>query len=122
MALAVQASERAYCPYSEFPVGAALLCSDGTVFTGANVENGVNSLSICAERTALFKAISEGKHDFARIAVSCPKAELSSPCGACRQVLFEHAPDMQVLMAKADGDVLRTTVRDLLPHGFRLRP
>ncbi|MBN1858767.1 cytidine deaminase [Candidatus Bipolaricaulota bacterium] len=121
MALAIEASERAYCPYSNFPVGAALLCADGTVFTGANVENGVNSLSICAERTALFKAISEGKHDFVRIAVSCPKADLSSPCGACRQVLFEHAPNMNVLMARADGSVLQTTVRDLLPHGFRLR-
>lgn len=122
MAVAVKASERAYCPYSHFPVGAALLCADGTVFAGANVENGVNSLSICAERVALFKAISEGKRDFVRIAVSCPKAELSSPCGACRQVLFEHAPEMEVLLAKADGGILRTTVRDLLPHGFRLRP
>jgi len=122
MALAVKASERAYCPYSSFPVGAALLCADGTVFTGANVENSVNSLSVCAERTALFKAVSEGCRDFVRLAVSCPKAELSSPCGACRQVLFEHAPDMDVLMAKSDGSVVRATVRDLLPYGFRLQP
>ena len=114
---AIEARKFAYCPYSNFPVGAALLCADGKVYTGVNVENVVNSLSICAERIALSKAISEGEHDFVKIAVICD-AEHCRPCGACRQVLYEHAPDLEVLMGNPQGEFKRTTIRDLLPEAF----
>jgi cytidine deaminase len=117
--LAIEVRKYAYCPYSNFPVGAALLCSDGKVYTGVNVENVVNSLSICAERVALFKAISEGEHDFVKIAVVC-NAEHCRLCGACRQVLYEHAPDLEVLMGNPQGKFKRTTIRDLLPEAFSL--
>lgn len=109
----------AYCPYSNFPVGAAILCSDGTVFTGVNVENAVNGLSICAERTAIFKAVSEGHHDFVKLAVTC-KGDHCQPCGACRQVIYEHAPNIEILMGNPEGRFVRTTIRDLLPEAFSL--
>jgi len=115
--LAIEVRKFAYCPYSNFPVGAALLCADGKVYTGVNVENVVNSLSICAERIALSKAISEGEHDFVKIAVICD-AEHCQPCGACRQVLYEHAPDLEILMGNPQGEFKRTTIRDLLPEAF----
>ena len=117
--LAIEARKRAYCPYSRFPVGAALLCADGTVVTGVNVENAVNGLSLCAERVALFKAVSEGKHDFVKIAVACG-GDHCRLCGACRQVLFEHAPDIEILMGNPEGEFVRTTIRDLLPEPFSL--
>ncbi|MDD4903437.1 MAG: cytidine deaminase [Candidatus Bipolaricaulis sp.] len=119
LTLANEARGRAYAPYSKFPVGAALLCRDGAVFTGVNVENAVNGLSLCAERVALFKAISEGHRDFVKIAVTC-RGTHCRPCGACRQVLHEHAPDLEVLMGNPDGAFVRTTVRDLLPDAFSL--
>ncbi len=111
--------KNAYCPYSKYPVGAALLCSDGTVFTGVNVENAVNGLSICAERTAIFAAISQGHRDFVKIAVVCD-ADHCQPCGACRQVIHEHAPDIVILMGNPSGDFKRTTIKDLLPEAFSL--
>jgi len=114
-----EARANAYAPYSGFPVGAALLCEDGTVYTGVNIENGVNGLSLCAERVALFKAISEGRHGFAKLAVSCA-SDHCRPCGACRQVLHEHAPEMEVLMGNPEGTFVRTTVRELLPDAFSL--
>jgi len=117
--LAIEARKRAYCPYSRFPVGAALLCADGTVVTGVNVENAVNGLSLCAERVALFKAVSEGKRDFVKIAVACG-GDHCRPCGACRQVLFEHAPDIEILMGNPKGEFVRTTIRALLPEPFSL--
>lgn len=117
--LAVEARQNAYCPYSKFPVGAALLCADGTVYTGVNVENAVNGLSLCAERVALFKAISEGKRVFMKIAVAC-NAEYCRPCGACRQVLYEHAPDLEVLMGNPEGTFKKMTIRELLPEAFSL--
>ncbi len=117
--LANRVRKDAYAPYSKFPVGAALLCADGTVITGVNIENGVNGLSICAERVALFKAISEGKRDFVKVAVSCD-SDHCQPCGACRQVLHEHAPDLEILMGNPRGDFVRTTIRELLPEAFSL--
>jgi cytidine deaminase len=114
-----EARKNAYVPYSEFPVGAALLCSDGTVYTGVNVENAVNGLSICAERNAIFKAVSEGAHDFVKLAVTC-EADHCQPCGACRQVIYEHAPDIEILMGNTEGCFKRTTIRDLLPEAFSL--
>ena len=115
--LANEARANAHAPYSGFPVGAALLCEDGTVFTGANVENAVNGLSLCAERVALFKAISEGQHNFVKLAVSCA-SDHCRPCGACRQVLHEHAPEMEILMGNPEGSFVRTTVSELLPDAF----
>ncbi len=111
--------ERAYAPYSGFKVGAALLCADGTVFTGINIENAAFGPSICAERTAFFKAISEGYRDFVKIAVTCDK-EYCSPCGVCRQVMSEHAPDLEILMGNLQGTFKSVSIRDLLPQGFTL--
>jgi cytidine deaminase len=117
--LANEVRERAYAPYSNFKVGAALLCADGTVVTGMNIENATFTPSICAERTAFFKAISEGHHEFIKIAVSCDK-EYCSPCGVCRQVMAEHAPDLEILMGNPQGTFKRTTIRELLPDSFSL--
>ena len=113
------ARENAYAPYSKYPVGAALLGSDGQVFTGTNIENGVNDLSICAERVALFKAISEGVKDFKKLAVVC-EGDYCKPCGACRQTLIEHAPDLKIIMANPEGNYKTVELKDLLPETFRL--
>ena len=119
VALAFTMLERSYVPYSKFPVGAALLCGDDTVFTGCNVENAAYGSTICAERTALLKAVSEGRRDgFERLAVAGRGADYCWPCGACRQMLYEFAPDLVVLVARGDGEFVRTTLRELLPHGF----
>jgi cytidine deaminase len=116
---AMEVRKHAYCPYSKFPVGAALLCADGSVYTGVNIENAVNGLSLCAERVALFKAVSEGKHNFVKIAVVC-SARYCQPCGACRQVLYEHAPDLEILMGNPKGEFKRISIRELLPEAFSL--
>ena len=111
--------ERSYCPYSGFPVGAALLCSDGTVFTGCNVENAAYGSTICAERTALVKAVSEGhRDDFVSIAVAGRSDDYCWPCGACRQMLCEFAPDLEILVARGDRSFVRCTLSELLPHSF----
>jgi len=112
---------RAYIPYSNFPVGAALLCADGTVFTGCNVENGAYSMCICAERTALVKAVSEGRLQFQKIAISTDTAEPAVPCGACRQMLIEFSPDMEVLCADKDGNYATYRLRDMLAPAFALK-
>jgi len=116
---AVKARKNSYSPYSNYPVGAALLGSDGNTHTGTNVENGVNGLSICAERVALFKAISEGKRDFKKLAVVC-EDEYCKPCGACRQALMEHAPDLEIIMANPEGKYKTVDLKSLLPHAFNL--
>jgi cytidine deaminase len=110
---------RAYAPYSGFKVGAALLCADGTVFTGINIESATFTPSVCAERTAFFKAISEGYTDFVKIAVTCDK-EYCSPCGVCRQVMVEHAPDLEILLGNPQGTFKRMTIKELLPESFSL--
>ena len=110
----------AYCPYSRFPVGAALECADGTVYTGCNVENGAYSACICAERTAMVKAVSEGKRKFKRIAVVAKTADYCVPCGECRQVMNEFSPDMEVICMNEAGDDMTLKLSELLPHGFRL--
>jgi cytidine deaminase len=117
--LANEVRSRAHAPFSGFPVGAALLCSDGSVVTGVNIESAVNGLSLCAERVALFKAISEGKKGFAKLAVTC-RGDHCRPCGACRQLLYEHAPDLEILMGNPDGEFTRTTIKELLPDAFSL--
>ncbi len=114
--MAVGMLERSYVPYSHYPVGAALLAKDGRIFTGCNVENAAYGNTMCAERTALFKAVSEGAREFAAIAIAA-KNSAPFPCGACRQSLYEFAPDMRV-MVTWDGNVRKTTLRALLPEGF----
>ena len=110
--------EKAYVPYSRFPVGAALEGADGTVYTGCNVENSAFGSCICAERTALVKAVSEGCRSFRRLAVVGNSADFCWPCGACRQMLYEFNPDMTVLVARGDRQFVSLSLRDLLPHGF----
>ena len=116
IASAAAARERAYAPYSNFKVGAALRGKSGRVYAGCNVENAAYGLSMCAERTAIFKAVSEGEREFEAIAVVTENGV--SPCGSCRQVMMEFAPDMAVIIADTQGRVRATTVRDLLPDGF----
>ena len=110
--------DRAYAPYSHFRVGAALECGDGTVFTGCNIENAAYSPSICAERVAVSKAVSEGHRDFARIAIAADTDRFTSPCGVCRQVLWEFAPDLEVLLYNRRGEIQELTLRQLLPCSF----
>ena len=116
--LANEARRRAYAPYSKYPVGAALRTASGRIFTGVNVENAAYPTSICAERTAVFKAVSEGEREFEIIAVVTDNG--GSPCGSCRQVLAEFGLDTLVLLADGGGKVVKeTTVRDLLPDAFQ---
>ncbi|WP_065409012.1 cytidine deaminase [Pseudobacillus wudalianchiensis] len=113
------ARERAYVPYSKFKVGAALLTKDGKVFHGCNIENAAYSMCNCAERTALFKAWSEGEKEFAALAVIADTDRPVPPCGACRQVISELCtPDMKVILTNLQGDVEETTVKELLPGAF----
>jgi cytidine deaminase len=116
--LAFTMLDKAYMPYSHFPVGAALEGADGSVHTGCNVENAAYGSCICAERTALVKAVSEGCRTFKRIAVVGNSADYCWPCGSCRQMLYEFAPDLEVLVANRDHDFVKYTLRQLLPHGF----
>lgn len=118
--LARRAREKAYVPYSGFPVGAALVAEDGTVFTGCNIENASYGLALCAERTAIFKMASEGHHAISAIAVIAETDGPVSPCGACRQVMAEFAGNgVRVILTNLKGDVQVTTVGDLLPGAFR---
>jgi cytidine deaminase len=120
--LAVEVRERAYAPYSNFPVGAALRVDGGEIVTGANVENGSYGLTICAERAAVAAAVSQGHRRFEAIAVATDPAALTgSPCGACRQVLAEFARDMPVTYQR-DGKLVTESVSELLPATFELRP
>lgn len=116
VARAALAQAYAYAPYSNYPVGAALLTRSGRVYLGANVENAVYSLTMCAERTAIFKAVSDGETEFEAMAVITRNG--GSPCGACRQVLREFAPELPVYIADADGNYRATTVAALLPDSF----
>ena len=121
---AKQAMADAYAPYSGFQVGAALLCADGSVYTGCNIENAAYSPTLCAERTAFAKAISDGKRDFTAIAVCGGKNGVitgkCTPCGVCRQVMAEFCKeDFQVILVKPEGYELRT-LSQLLPDGFTL--
>ncbi|WP_201713531.1 cytidine deaminase [Rossellomorea arthrocnemi] len=113
------AREKAYVPYSKFKVGAALLSKDGKVYHGCNIENAAYSMCNCAERTALFKAYSEGDTDYSMIAVVADTARPVPPCGACRQVISELCPkEMKVVLTNLQGDVEELTVAELLPGAF----
>lgn len=114
---AITASQRAYAPYSGYHVGAALLAEDGQIFMGCNVENATYPAGICAERTALVKAISEGVRDFTVIAVVTRGG--GTPCGICRQMLYEFAPQLRVIIADMNGTIHHDlSLKELLPHGF----
>ena len=122
--MAVEASENAYAPFSNFHVGAALLTEDGKVFTGVNIENSSYGATICAERTAFVKAISEGERDFAAIAISAGDVP-SLPCGICRQFMYEFEPKIRIITGplregEPDGGLKAQSLEQLLPEGFRL--
>lgn len=113
------AREKAYVPYSKFKVGAALLTSDGKVYHGCNIENAAYSMTNCAERTALFKAISEGDKNFTMLAVVADTDRPVPPCGACRQVITELCPkDMKIVLTNLKGDIKELTLEELLPGAF----
>jgi cytidine deaminase len=117
VARAVEARRRAYAPYSGYAVGAALLTPSGQIFTGVNVENAAYPDSLCAERVAVVKAVSEGECGFLMMAVATSNG--GTPCGSCRQVMAEFGLDAAVLIVDGQGTVVqRTTVRELLPHSF----
>ena len=115
---AKEAIEYAYSPYSKFTVGAAVLAKDGRVFTGCNVENASYGATNCAERTAIFKAVSEGYREFEAIAVVASSGDYASPCGICRQVLAEFMPDGKVILDSEEKGMVTYLVRELLPCGF----
>jgi len=113
------AREKAYVPYSKFKVGAALLTVDGKIYHGCNIENAAYSMTNCAERTALFKAVSDGDTEFAKLVVIADTEGPVSPCGACRQVISELcSKDMLVVLTNLNGDIRETSVGDLLPGAF----
>ena len=120
MAEAVKARKRAYAPYSRFAVGAALLAKNGRVYLGCNIENASYGLTICAERNAVWKAVSEGVTDFAAIAVTARDGRGAPPCGSCRQVLHEFAPNALVYWRDARGRILKRKLTELLPNAFNL--
>lgn len=116
--IAKKAREQSYSPYSKFPVGAALLCRDGTIYTGTNIENASYSLTNCAERTAIFKAISEGNSQYRAIAVVADTDRPVPPCGACRQVIHEFCDDIVIIISNIKDDYKVFKIKDLLPGAF----
>lgn len=116
-----KARERARAGYSGFKVGAAIETPDGRVFTGCNIENASYGLTLCAERVAIFKALSEGAGHFTRIAVVADTAEPTPPCGPCRQILWEYAGDIEVILGNLEGETARHRTTDLLPLPFDAR-
>ena len=118
IAAARKAREFAHAAYSQFRVGAALEASDGTVVTGCNIENATYGLTVCAERVAMFKALSDGHRQFRRIAIVADTATPTPPCGACRQILWEFGGDLEVILANLTEEAGRHRLRDLLPLPF----
>lgn len=119
-AKAVSMLDMAYAPYSHFRVGAALECDDGTVYTGCNIENASYTPTNCAERTAVFKAVSEGHRNFVRIAIAAETERFTAPCGVCRQVLSEFDPElkMEVILVNRDGRTFARPLKDFFPYSF----
>jgi cytidine deaminase len=113
---AVEARENSYSPYSHYKVGAALLTQKGNIYKGCNIENAGYTPSVCAERTAIFKAVSEGERDFVAIAVATSNG--GAPCGVCRQVIREFAPELIVIFGNLEGEYQVLALADLLPHSF----
>ncbi len=118
--LARKSAENAYAPFSGFKVGAAILTTGGDVFTGVNVENSSYGATICAERVACTKAVSEGFREFEAIAIATYDGVEASPCGMCRQFLFEFAPKLRVITGKNEDEIEVSNLDELLPKGFRL--
>lgn len=118
LAAAVAAREHAFAPYSHFQVGAALEDSDGAIHTGCNVENATYGLTVCAERVAVFKAISEGVRKFRRVAVAADTESLTPPCGACRQILWEFCGDIEIVLVNLAGKTETYRLKDLFPKPF----
>ena len=121
MSLAIEARDLSYSPYSHFAVGAALLCTDGTVYVGANIENSSYPLCMCAERNAIYNAMTHGKttDDFAALAVVADTDGPCTPCGACRQVFAElFAEDMPIYMGNLEGEIQETNTKELVPFAF----
>ena len=118
---ATQVREIAYAPFSKFKVGAAVETETGEIFTGCNVESASYGLTVCAERVAIWKAVSEGKKKFSRIAVVADTEELTPPCGACRQIIWEFCGDVPVIMANLKGDVETVQMKELLPRAFDMK-
>ena len=117
--LAIETSKQAYVPYSHFPIGAVLVADDGSIYTGVNIENASFSLTNCGERTAIFKAVSEGQRDFSELIVYGETERPISPCGACRQVMVEFfKPDLKVTLVAKDKSTVEMTVGELLPYSF----
>jgi len=116
---ALKARRHAYAPYSSFRVGAALETSDGKIYTGCNVESAAYSATCCAERVALFKAISEGKKKFIRLAIAGGNSKICPPCGICRQTFVEFVDDLEVIMSNAKGKSEVAHLKDLLVKPFR---
>lgn len=115
---AFEAKKNALPPYSHFHVGAALLTEDDKVYLGCNIENSSYSLTICAERTAIFKAISEGERKFKAIAIASDSPDYITPCGACRQIIYDHCGEIDIICTNKDGDYKIFKTSDLLPHAF----
>ena len=117
-AAALQARENAHAPYSKFRVGAALEDSQGRIHTGCNVENATYGLTVCAERVAVLKAISEGARDFRRIAVAADTDPLTPPCGACRQILWEFCGNIEIVLVNPHGETETLTLKTLFPRAY----
>jgi cytidine deaminase len=115
---ALNVRENAYAPFSEFKVGSAIVTDDGDIVTGCNVESASYGLTVCAERVAIWKAISQGKRKIKRIAVVADTEELTPPCGVCRQIIWEFGGDIPVVFANLNGKVETVQMRDLLPRAF----
>ena len=118
--MAEEAMKNAYAPYSSFSVGAAVLADDGSVYTGCNIENSSYGATICAERTAIVKAVSEGKRKFEKIAIVSSSGDLTYPCGMCRQVMAEFMIDGIVVLKDKNGNITEEKVKELIPKSFVL--
>ncbi len=112
------AQQRAVAPYSNFQVGAALETESGKIYSGCNIEVSSYGLTICAERVAIFKALSEGEKDFTQLVVTAKTRDFCPPCGACRQVLIDYAPNIKIFMLNSEGETKETTIAELLPEAF----
>ena len=117
---AIEAMENAYAPYSDFKVGAALLSKNGKIYTGCNVENASFGATNCAERTAVFKAVSEGEREFEKIAIVSSSGDFTYPCGICRQVLAEFMKDGTIVLYSASDGIKEIEIKELIPYAFKL--
>ncbi|MCK4533802.1 cytidine deaminase [bacterium] len=117
---AKQAKKKSYCPYSKFPVGASVLTGKGKIYQGCNVENSSYGLSICAERTAIFNTIAGGETEIIALCVVGDGSKWISPCGACRQVIYEFGKNVLIIMVRGDGKIKQKQISCLLPEAFKL--